>query len=72
MEKHTYVVRVVRDAAGRLAGHISDPTEGWRRPFSTAQELWRLVSQGPVAQGAKPSDKPGPSQVAEVSEDQPS
>lgn len=44
MKQHTYVIRVARDALGRLVGHLSDPIDGWRRPFANADELWRLLS----------------------------
>lgn len=46
MEKHTYVIRVVRNAPGQLAGQLSDPVQGWRRPFDDPETLWQLLIAG--------------------------
>lgn len=46
MKKQTFVVRVMRDRTGRLIGQLSEPVEGWRRPFSSPEALWQLLEKG--------------------------
>lgn len=52
---------MAHDARGRLVGHISDPVEGWRRPFASLDELWRLLSGSPPGEQENPlAGKPLP------------
>lgn len=44
MMKYTFIVRVMYDDAGRMVGQLSDPVEGWRRPFATPDQLWQMLS----------------------------
>jgi hypothetical protein len=40
----TFVIRVYRIRHGIIGGQLEDVDQGWVRPFSSADELWSLIS----------------------------
>jgi hypothetical protein len=42
----TFVIRVYRIRHRIIGGQLEDVDRGWVRPFSSADELWSLISGG--------------------------
>jgi hypothetical protein len=53
----THIVRVYRQSAHTIVGHVEEVRTGLVRPFRTPAELWRAIRGTTPAQQGKPSQR---------------
>lgn len=61
--RRAYIIRVWQTENGRVVGQLSDPAQGWRYPFRSAEDLWRMIAGNspsshhhPDARSASPTE----------------
>lgn len=42
-KRRAFIIRIWQTEDGGVVGQISNPQNGWRRPFRNADELWHML-----------------------------